>query len=248
MTKMPRLSAQIILFIPLIVLCSCGRIATSRSGLYHAEIHLSEGVIPMQLRIDEQNSDMALWVVEGDRQARAELVLHDNNLVATLPNDLGVLRAQFDGKRLTGTLQLPDPSLTAFQVVAMPDAGYRFFKEIKSDNADVSGTWRMQLGTFSELALLEQIHDTVDGHMQIGKQQCDLMGQMQGDDINLAIFCKNELWLLKGSVNKRGDLEGRAWRNHDAAVNWHAKHSDEPVASQEDTSRKVSLPWAVPTR
>lgn len=231
-------------------LVGCGKVDAPQQGLYRAGVSLKGGEVPMQLRIDQQDAATQLWVVEGDAAAQAiDLQINGNELQARLPNELGSLRVQFDRHSLNGELRLAtSKGEQMFPVQAKRDEHYRFFKESLSDNADVSGTWRLDLGSSSEPVALTQSFDAVDGHLRLQDSPCDIAGQVHNDDVYLAVFCKSAYWLLKGQVNSQGELEGDAWRNNDTSIRWHAKRSDEPVISPDDPSRHVSLPWAVPTR
>ncbi|MES1196282.1 MAG: hypothetical protein ABUL58_04990, partial [Steroidobacter sp.] len=171
-------------------------------------------------------------------------------LQATLPHQLGKLRANFDRNNLKGELQLPSAEnrSLSFPIIARRGENYRFIKNSLTDNADVSGGWRIKLTAASALMSLTQKRDVVDGQMQLQDMPCDVIGQVHNDDVYLAAYCQTQLWLFKGTVNKSGELEGEAWCNQDSSQHWQGKHTDEIIQPQEDESRKVSLPWAVPTR
>ena len=77
---------------------------------------------------------------------------------------------------------------------------------------------------------------------------CDVTGQIHNEDVYLAAYCKTQLWLFKGKVNQQGELEGDSWCNHQPAQHWLAKHTVDAIDPTEDASRRVTLPWAVPTR
>lgn len=231
-------------------MAGCSKANGPQQGIYRASVALQGGEVPMQLRIDRQDSTTQLWVIERDAVAQAtDLHVDGNELQAVLPHDLGQLKVRFDRNSLNGELRVTAGNgEQAFPVHAKRDEQYRFFKDSLSDNADVSGTWRLELGASSQPVALTQTYDSVDGHIKLQDTPCDIAGQMHNDDTYLAVFCRSAFWLLKGSVNGQGELEGDAWRNNDAPIRWHAKRSDEPVIDQDDPSRHVSLPWAVPTR
>jgi len=233
-----------------VLMAACSRVDVPQAGSYRAGVALKGGEVPLQLRVDNKDSATQLWVVEGDVAAQAiDLQINGNTLQARLPYELGTLKVQFDRNTLKGELRIPTAKgEQAFAINAKRDEHYRFFKQSLSDNADVSGTWRLDLGNSSEPVALTQSFDSVDGHIRLQDVPCDVTGQMHNDDVSLAMYCKSAYWLLTGSVNKQGDLEGKAWRNNDAPIEWHARRSDDPVVGQDDASRHVSLPWAVPTR
>jgi hypothetical protein len=105
----------------------------------------------------------------------------------------------------------------------------------------------VQVGNTSMPLSLTQAHDLVDGHLQVSDKSCEVTGQVRNDDVYLAGFCKLQLLLLKGRVNKEGELAGDFWRNHEASQHFHARRSDDSVEPQAD-NQPVKLPWAVPTR
>ena len=233
-------------------LAACSKLNSPQPGTYRAAIQMGGGEIPMQLRVDrDKDSALQLWVVEGDLRAQAtDVVVNGNRLQATLPHQLGSLQVQVDRNRWQGQLQLAATKEQAqpFAITAKREASYRFWKDSLTDNADISGNWRVQLGNVSALMSLTQSRDIVDGQLQLHDMTCDVMGQVHNDDLSLAAFCKGQLWLLRGGVNKAGALAGEAWRNHDSSQAWQATHTDETIQSSDDPSRQVSLPWAVPTR
>lgn len=231
-------------------LAGCGKVNGPQEGMYRATVALQGGEVSMQLRIDRHDSTTQLWIVERDVAAEAsDLQINGNELQAVLPHDLGRLKVQFDRNKLNGELRIStDKGDQTLAVHAKRDEHYRFFKESLSDNADVSGAWRFNLGPSSEPVALTQAFDAVDGRIKLQDAPCDIVGQMHNDDAYFAVFCKSAYWLLKGGVNGQGELEGDAWRNNDAPIRWHAKRTDESVTDQDDPSRHVSLPWAVPTR
>jgi len=232
------------------VLAACGHSNSVEPGMYRAAIQLAGGEVPIQLRIDRNDSGLQLWVVEGVLQAQAtDVKITGNHLSATLPYDMGVLQSQFDRDSLKGELTRSlAGTAQSFPITARHNESYRFWKDFATDNTDVSGNWRVQIESTSVLLSLSQLRDAVDGQVQLQEVPCDVVGQAHNDDVYLAAYCKSRLWLFKGSVTKSGELQGKVWSNQDAARSWQAHHTDEPLLPSDDPSRQVALPWAVPTR
>lgn len=253
--RMSSKTALLLLVWPLLgVLGACGMVNSPQPGMYRAVISLAGGEVPMQLRIDKmdaaKNLAVQLFVVEGEASVPAtDLQINGNELRATLPGELGVLKVQFDRNSLHGELQLAAVAgkPLAFPVTARRGENYRFFKTAATDNADISGGWRVQVLNDSMPLALIQTHDGVDGSLHVQDKSCDITGQIHNDDVYLAGFCKWQLMLFKGSVNKEGELAGDFWQNNQPSQYWHARRSNEVIEPQTD-NRPVKLPWAVPTR
>ena len=247
---MLRILVTLLLTCLLFELCACSKVNSLQPGMYRAEIQLGGGAVPMQLRIDAQQLTAQLWIVEADQQELAKLTVTDKTLHAELPHQLGTLSAQFDRNSLRGELRRATTSniLETFKFAAEREVNYRFVKESSTDNADVSGNWRVQLASVTALVSITQVHDLIDGQMQFKDMACDVTGQTHNEDVYLAAYCKTQLWLFKGKVNQQGELEGDSWCNHQPAQHWLAKHTVDAIDPTEDASRRVTLPWAVPTR
>ena len=207
---------------------ACARREAPQPGEYRLAIQLPGGEVPMQVRIDKAHSVLQLRVIDGRRSAAAaDLKVGAGTLHALLPQSLGTLDVDFDHNGMHGKLQrTSDDKSVVFPVTALRNAHYRFIEKSLTDNSDVSGNWRVHIASASSsLMSLSQRHDAVDGQWQSGTP-CDIRGQVHDDDVYVAAFCKDQLWLLKGKVDTHGNLEGQAWRNNDPPLPWHAEHVD----------------------
>lgn len=227
---------------------ACARREAPQLGEYRLAIQLPGGEVPMQVRIEKQHSVLQLRVMDGRRSATAtDLKVGAGTLHALLPQSLGTLDADFDRNGMHGKLQrVSDDKFVVFPVTAVRNAHYRFIEKSLTDNSDVSGNWRIHIASASSLMSLSQRHDAVDGQWQPGTS-CDIRGQVHDDDVYIAAFCKDQLWLLKGKVDAHGNLEGQAWRNNDPPLAWHAEHVDASF-NPDAGNREAVPPWAVPAR
>lgn len=231
---------------------ACSRRAAPQPGEYRLAVKLPGGDVPMQVRIDEHKPGLQLWVLDGRRSEAAKGVSAGGHILhALLPQNLGTLDVTFDRNSLQGKLQrsTADGGEVVFPVNGALNRHYRFFEKSLTDNADVSGSWTLQVPSAKApvFLLLTQHLDAVNGALHVDNFPCDIRGQVHDDDVYLAAFCRNQFWLLKGAVTDQGDLQGQLWRNNDSAVPWHAEHGETPVKALVG-SRKAVPPWAVPAR
>lgn len=244
------------------LLSACGKLDTPTPGTYRAYVNLRGGEVPFELQVKKQDGAPTLAVMRaGEQLPITDLVLQEGNLVGQLPDAAGTLHATISRGELKGEVRLVDtqgkPQTLPFAAEQL-DQPYRFIEQASTDNADISGYWQLEAISPEHFAApvtvqLEQHFDAVDGqlHLPDGKMLA-LLGQVHGDEVYLSALGQGRALLLKGKVNKQGELQGELWTNLSNAKHWGAKRMlDESAAAlqqHEEPVRKVALPWAIPTQ
>lgn len=252
------------------LLGGCGKLDTPTPGTYRAEIKLRGGAVPFELQVKEQQGRATLAMAAGEEWLPLTgVTLQDGTLQAQLPEAAGSLRATIGRGDLKGEVQLTDPQGKPHTLPfsAELDKHYRFVEKPSTDNADISGYWLLEIMDHQHFTMpvtlqLMQRFDAVDGHLllpangqpndQQVTKQIAMLGQVHGDEVYLAALGQGRAMLLKGRVNKQGELQGEAWVNLNAASNWVARRmQDDEVAAlttADEPVRKVALPWSIPTQ
>jgi hypothetical protein len=131
---------------------------------------------------------------------------------------------------------------------------YRFQEKSSTDNADVSGYWQLEAISPNHFSApvtlqLQQTHDAIDGQLLLADgKPLSIYGQAQGDAVYLSSLSPGRALLFKGQVNAQGELQGELWTNLSTAQTAVARRVKDGAVANEETLRKVALPWAVPTR
>lgn len=213
-----------------------------RPGRYRAVLELPGGEAPFMMEVVPEPQQLVLFLVNGPERTRVdEVSVLDRELVAALPGGQSVLRARMWRKELSGTVTWSPPGGPQQTIPFSAELGreYRFYEEPSTDNADVSGPWKLtytgESGTITEgIAVLEQSHDRVTGKMMGAGRAHDVVeGQVHGDELQLSSFDGGPVVLYKLRVNDDGDLEGDYWQGLARHARVAARRSDDAAAANE---------------
>lgn len=211
-----------LLWLMLLALAGCGgRVDQPQLGVYRAELELPGGAAPFGLEIAREQNRYVLYLSNGEERTRvSNVTVANNELTALFPGYESSLRAAMYRKRLEGSVTLIEAGGKE-QVIplrATLGATYRFYDKSLTDNADVSGQWKMTFtndeGSNSKaVAMLEQKHDRVTGTVMTptGEHRF-LEGQVHGDELQLSTFAGGLAYLYKLHVNDSGGLDGDYWQ------------------------------------
>lgn len=242
------------------LLGGCGKLAAPLPGTYRAQVNLPGGEVPFELQVSAKDGNTSMAILRADETLPlTNLKLHDGTLEAQLPEAAGIVHADIGRGKLHGELRLLDQhgKSQVLPFAADLDKHYRFIEQPSTDNADISGYWRLEAISpehFSEPVTLQlqQRFDAVDGQLRLpdGKALA-ILGQMQGDELYLSALGYGRALLLKGKVAKNGELQGDLWMNMSNVKTWAAKRmtDEQAQAASEpiDQMRRVALPWHIPT-
>lgn len=188
-----------------LALSACGKLEQPREGAYRAVIELPGGELPFRLEIGNEAGHTQLWMLrETGKQAAAQVAVQNGQLSAELPDGAGKLLVSIRRKDLDGELELGSQKL---KLRAERNATHRFFKDSATDNADVSGRWRLECKGDVHLELM-QSHDQVDGIAQVAGAEMIVEGQVHRDDVSLGALGAGLVLLYKAQVDNKGNLEG----------------------------------------
>ena len=242
----------------ILILVGCTKLSMPVAGQYRATIETPSGFIPVELRITNEGGTTQLWLVQnGESTPASELQLKDHGLQATLPRGGGQLKVTIARNTLEGQIDITDPEGQQHHlpIKARLNQPYRFIEQSLTDNADVSGHWQFSptgADPFNSKITLQltQSFDSIDGRLIIDgtSKSLYLYGQAHGDDVYLSSLSEGRALLFKGHVNSQGNLEGQLWINSSSGIAVLGTHINDAEPENQETLRRVALPWAVPTR
>lgn len=217
-SRMPLLWAAS--FLPLLAACG-SQVEEPQTGTYRGVLELPGGAAPVGLEIaaGQESNSFVLYLINDTERTRVDDVkLAGHELLATFPGTGNILRVQMYRDRLDGEVMLKQPG-DEEQVIpfkAKHGETYRFYKESLTDNADLTGRWRMTLtsdgNATQAVALFQQQHDRVTGTVTTpDSEHRFLEGQVHGDEAQLSAFAGAEVYLYQLKVNDAGELEGEFW-------------------------------------
>ena len=222
-------------------LAGCGAQLDEPSlGKYRATLALPGGEAPFGLEIAKENDRFVLYLVNDSERTRVDNVqIAQRELRAVFPGYENTLRARMYRDRLEGDVTLIKAGGKE-QVIPFAarlndrgNAGYRFYKDALSDNADLAGTWEVTLTddkgkATPAVAIVQQQHDRITGTVMTPTGDHRFLdGQVHGDEAQLSTFAGGLAYLYKLKVNKSGELEGDMWQGLASHSKVRAKRNDD---------------------
>lgn len=190
-----------------------------RLGLYRATLEVPGGDLPFGLEIARENEKYVAYLINGTERVRVpEVTVEDGRIEMRMPGFENVLRAKIDDDELDGDLTLV--KLDKEQVIdfeAKYGLKYRFFDEPSTDNADIAGRWAVVFTDqdnkkYNAVGEFRQSHDEVTGtFLTPAGDHRFLAGNVQNNEISLSAFDGAHVYLYKGKVNVKGEIEGTFW-------------------------------------
>jgi hypothetical protein len=212
-------------------------------GSYRAVLDLPGGEAPFGLEIAKEQGTFVIYLANGRQRTRVpEVRIIDGEIRATLCGNGNSLQAKLKRDALEGTVTLIESggASQAIPFHARRGETHRFFKEIPSDNADVSGRWEVQLtddaGEITQaVASFEQQYGEVTGTVmtRTGDHRF-LHGQVRGEEVRLSTFDGGLAYLYRFVVDGKGDLKGEYWQGLNSHQQLVAKRNLDAELAQAD--------------
>ena len=189
-------------------------------GLYRAVLTLPGGELPVGLDLERDGAATVGYLINGPERVKLdEVTVAGAHLEIRMPGYENRLIADAKGDELQGEVVLVKlgGNQQHIPLHARRGQAFRFFETAATDNADVSGRWRI---TFTaddgkpEAAVGEftQSHDHVAGTFlaETGDHRY-LAGQVKGDELYLSTFDGAHAFLYKATVAADGGIAGDFW-------------------------------------
>jgi len=213
----------------LIALTACGERGSSdvdaarepiALGTWRGTLALPGGEAPFGFEIAREAGAYVIYLKNGAERVRVrEVNVQNGALTANMPGFAHRLEARIDEGRLHGSLTMVkrEGKEQAIPFAATQGASYRFFPKPTTDNADVSGRWKV---TFTDdkrkptpaVAEFRQSGSEVTGTFPAptGDHRF-LAGEMRGDELFLSTFDGGHAYLYRARVLTNGELAGTYW-------------------------------------
>ena len=201
----------------------CGKSAGRelQPGIYRATIDVGEGRrLPFGLDVAQEESGFVLYLVNGEERVRVtEVEAREGRVAARFPGYENGFTATIDDDELEGTLTIvhDDGRRREWPFEARLGETWRFFAELPTDNADLSGRWDV---TYTDAAgrrssavadfqqRFAQVTGTVIGPTE---DQRFLAGEVRDEELRLSRFDGGEALLYSAKLDDQGRLVGEFW-------------------------------------
>lgn len=195
-----------------LLLGACDRTPDQPSaGVYRAALTWQGEELPLRIEVANESGRTRLWVFDGAYRLEASRVsAGGGRLEAQLPAGLGTLSAEIRRKQLTGTWALTSGANDQrLPLRARLGEDWLFYEQPQTDNADLSGSWRLDCGDGAPWTLkLDQSHDRIGGYAQSATQRLLIAGQVHGDEARLTGLGSQTVMLYRGVMDRHGEWPG----------------------------------------
>ncbi len=228
----------------------CGKPASRelQPGIYRATIDVGDGRrLPFGLDVAQEESGFVLYLVNGEERVRVtEVDAQEGRVSARFPGSGNGFTATIDGDELEGTLAIvhDDGRRREWPLEARLGETWRFFDELPTDNADLSGRWEVTYTdakgrTSSAVADFQQRFGQVTGTV-IGPAEVQrfLAGEVRDEELRLSRFDGGTALLYSAKLDAEGRLVGEFWSDRGGPQRFVAVRN--PDAETPDVSRGSS--------
>ncbi len=189
-------------------------------GHYRGTLTIPGGELPFGLEIAREDSKYVAYLINGKERVRVpDVTVANGRVEMNMPAFGNRLSAAIEGRELKGNVVLvkKDGKEQVIPFAAQHGVNYRFFAQPTTDNADLGGRWAV---TFADedgkrtpaVGEFEQAHGMVTGTFLTGTgDHRFLAGEMRGEEFALSAFDGAHVYLYKGRINGRDELEGTYW-------------------------------------
>lgn len=190
-------------------------------GSYRATLELPGGkLVPFGLDVAREESGTVLYLVNGPERVRVpEVATAAGKFTARMPGYENTLSVTISGEKLEGEFVLVqgDDRVLRLPFTARLGETWRFYPELRADNADMAGRWDV---TYTDdagrqsagVAVLDQRFAQVTGTFMLpASDQRYLAGEVDDEAVRLSRFDGGAVLLYEAQLNDRGELVGDFW-------------------------------------